>query len=449
MMFGGSAFGGANFGGSVPAGPPAYVPRVVDLELRELLAALPAISLDGAKGVGKTSTAVQVVQTAFVLDDPGVLEVIGADPTRVAAAPGPVLVDEWQRYPSIWDVVRRAVDNDPSPGRFVLTGSASLQAPGTHSGAGRIVSLRMRPLALAERGLATPTVSLAALLKGPEQEDGLLDVLGESPVSLEGYTESILAGGFPGMRAPTPRAQRTALNSYLARVIDRDVPEAGLMLRNPQLLRRWMTAYAAAVATATSYDKLRDAASAGEDNKPAKTTTRPYQDALQRIWISDPLPGWTPGLNHLSRLTQAPKHHLADPALAAALTGMTAGKLLSGGGPGIVIPRDGTYLGALFESLVTLSVRVYAQAAEADVYHLRTRAGEHEVDLIVEAGDGGVLAIEVKLAATVSDDDCKHLIWLREQLGTDLRDAAVITTGARAYRRADGIAVVPAALLGP
>lgn len=449
MVPGGDTYGGDYFGGSLPAGPSTYLPRVVDVELRELIVALPAISLDGAKGVGKTSTAVQVVRTAFVLDDPGVLEVVGADPKRVAAAPGPVLVDEWQRYPAIWDVVRRAVDNDPSPGRFVLTGSASLQTPGTHSGAGRIVSLRMRPLALAERGLAAPTVSLAALLNGPEQETGLLNVVGESLVSLEAYTESILAGGFPGIRAPSPRAQRTALDSYLARVVDRDVPEAGLTLRNPQLLRRWMTAYAAATATSTSYDKLRDAASAGEENKPAKTTTRPYQDALQRIWISDPLPGWTPGRNHLSRLNQAPKHHLADPALAAALTGMTAGKLLSGGGPGIVIPRDGTYLGALFESLVALSVRVYAQAAEAEVFHLRTRAGEREVDLIVEAAGGGVLAIEVKLSATVTDDDCKHLVWLREQLGTDLRDAVVITTGAHAYRRTDGIAVVPAALLGP
>jgi hypothetical protein len=449
VVFGGETFGGAYVGGSVPAGPPAYLPRAVDAELRELLAALPAISLDGAKGVGKTSTAAQVARTAFVLDDPAVLEVIGADPARVASASGPVLIDEWQRYPAIWDVVRRAVDNDPSPGRFLLTGSASLQSPGTHSGAGRIVSLRMRPLALAERTLAVPTVSLAALLRGSEQAEGRVEVTGESSVSLESYTDSMLAGGFPGMRASNARAQRAALNSYLARVVDRDVPEAGLRVRNPQLLRRWMTAYAAAVATTTSYDKLRDAASSGEDNKPAKTTTRPYQDALQRIWISDPLPGWAPGRNHLSRLTQAPKHHLADPALAAVLTGMTAGKLLSGGGPGIVIPRDGTYLGALFESLIALSVRVYAQAAEADVYHLRTRAGEHEVDLIVEAADGGVLAIEVKLSATVTDADCKHLLWLRGQLGTGLRDAVVITTGAQAYRRSDGIAVVPAALLGP
>lgn len=200
--------------------------------------------------------------------------------------------------------------------------------------------------------------------------------------------------------------------------------------RNPQLLRRWLTAYAAAVSTATSYDRLRDAASAGEDGKPAKTTTGPYQDVLQRIWISEPLPGWQPGRNDLSRLTRAPKHHLADPALAAALTGMTAGKLLSGGEPGVSLETAPT--SALSSNRwVTLNVRVFAQAAEARVFHLRTRGGEHEADLIVEAPDGGVLAIEVKLSATVTDADCKHLNWLSDQLGPALRDAVVVSTGPR------------------
>jgi hypothetical protein len=173
------------------------------------------------------------------------------------------------------------------------------------------------------------------------------------------------------------------------------------------------------------------------------------------------LPAWLPGHNHLTRLTRAPKHHLADPALAAALTGMTAEKLLTGQGPRTALPRDGTYLGALFESLLALNLRVYAQAVGARVFHLRTRGGEHEVDFIVEAADGSVAAFQAKLSATAtatatatvavadSDSDCKHLLWLRAQLGGQLLDAAVLTTGTQAYRGADGIAVVPAALLGP
>lgn len=114
-----------------------------------------------------------------------------------------------------------------------------------------------------------------------------------------------------------------------------------------------------------------------------------------------------------------------------------------------IFARDGIYLGALFESLVALSVKVYAQAAEAEVGHLRTHRGSHEVDLIIERGDQRVVAIEVKLARTVTDGDLTHLHWLADQIGDDLLDQIVITTGNDAYRRADGIAVVPAALLGP
>lgn len=116
----------------------------------------------------------------------------------------------------------------------------------------------------------------------------------------------------------------------------------------------------------------------------------------------------------------------------------------------MAIPRDGTLLGALFESLVTQSLRAYAQAAEAArVSHLRTRGGEHEVDLIVERGDGGIVAFEVKLAASIEDSDCRHHHWLSDRIGEDLLDAVVITTGGEAYRRPDGIGVIPAGVLGP
>jgi hypothetical protein len=161
------------------------------------------------------------------------------------------------------------------------------------------------------------------------------------------------------------------------------------------------------------------------------------------------VPGWQPSRNPIARLALPPKHHLADPALAATLLGASADALLQGDAPGPVIPRDGTLLGALFESLVTQSVKVYAQAAEASVRHLRQHGGEREIDLIVDRGDGRVVAIEVKLSATVRNDALRHLNWLERTIGDDLLDRVVVTSGSEAYRRADGIAVVPAALLGP
>jgi predicted AAA+ superfamily ATPase len=186
-----------------------------------------------------------------------------------------------------------------------------------------------------------------------------------------------------------------------------------------------------------------------ETDKPAKTTTIAYRDVLAQLWLLDPVEAWSPAGSGLGRLAVAPKHQLADPALAARLLGADVPALLDNAVATPPVPRPGSLLGALFEALVTLSVRVYAQAAEAHVSHLRTRKGDHEVDLLVSRADRRVVALEVKLARTVEDRDVLHLRWLRERLGENLLDAAVITTGQHAYRRPDGIAVVPAALLGP
>jgi len=421
-----------------------YLPRIVDDELDELLPSLAALALEGAKGVGKTVTGRRRARTVHALDAPGALELFEADPRRLLDGDPPVLLDEWQRVPASWDLVRRAVDDDPSPGRFILTGSAST-AGETHSGAGRIVRLRMRPMTLPERGVAEPTVSLRELLAGRRPT-----LAGSTFFALHDYADEICRSGFPGLRALPDRALRAQLDGYLDRVIDRDLEEElGQPVRAAGALRRWLTAYGAATATTAAYDVIRDAATPGERDKPARATALAYRDALERLWILDPLPAWLPTLSHLRRLGSAPRHHLADPALAARLLGVHTEALLEVGTRGPLTPRDGTLLGQLFESLVTLDVRVYAQAAEARVGHLRTHGGEHEIDLIVERGDHRVVAIEVKLAHTIRDDDVRHLRWLRDQLGDTVLDAIVVTTGADTYRRPDGIGVVPAALLGP
>lgn len=421
----------------------AYEPRILDAELDELLAQLPALALEGAKGVGKTKTAERRARSVHLLDDDRQLEVARADVARLLTTEPPVLIDEWQRLPAVWDAVRREVDSDNSPGRFLLTGSASLQSPQTHSGAGRIVQMRMRPLTLSERGMR-PSVSVAELLTGSHPQ-----IAGSTDVALEDYVTEILTGGFPALRGLGDRALRAQLDGYLTRIVDHDFPEMGQPVRRPDTLRRWMEAYAAATSTTATYETIRDAATGGQNDKPAKTTTEPYRDVLERLWVLDPVPAWLPSRNHMRRLGSAPKHQLADPALAARLLGVGADTLLLGNDAGPPVPRDGTLLGALFESLVCLCLRVYAQAGEAAVRHLRTKAGEREVDYILARDDSRVVAFEVKLSATVDEGDVRHLLWLRDQLEDDLLDAVIITTGRDAYRRPDGIAVVPAALLGP
>jgi predicted AAA+ superfamily ATPase len=303
--------------------------------------------------------------------------------------------------------------------------------------------MRLRPMTLTERDIGSPTVSLKRLLAGQREP-----LTGRTEIDLERYVEEILASGFPGLRGLSERLSRAQLDGYLDRIVDRDFDELGRKVRRPGTLRRWMQAYAAATATTASYEKIRDAAASGHGEKPTRATTQPYRDILERLWILDPVPAWLPTQNRFARLSSPPKHHLADPALAARLLGVDATTLLHARPAGPPTIRDGTLLGALFESLVTLSVRVYAQAAEARTAHLRTWSGEREIDLIVERGQA-ILAIEVKLGQTPEERDVRHLHWLRNELGDDLVDAVVITTGQAAYRRSDGIAVIPAALLGP
>jgi predicted AAA+ superfamily ATPase len=420
-----------------------YFSRVVDREIDDLLCSLAAVSIEGPKGVGKTQTAKRFAKTVRELDDLAIQAIASADIKQLLKGQMPILLDEWQRVPAIWDTVRRAVDVNSKPNQFVLTGSASPLNPPTHSGAGRIVTVRMRPLALSERKVATTSVSFAQLLQGNKPP-----ISGETTFGLQGYVEEIVRSGFPGMRQLSGRALRAQLDGYLMRIVDRDFYEQGLNVRNPEGLKRWMAAYAAAASTTTSFESIRDASTAGHGNKPAKTTVQPYKDILEKLWILEPIPAWVPTRNYLNNLSQPPKHQLADPALAVRLLGLDEQALLDAKKTLLPIPRDGTLLGNLFESLVTLSIRVLAQAVEARVKHLRTKGGQHEVDLIVERSDKKVLAIEVKLSSSIDDEDVRHLKWLERKIGTDLLDAVVINTGSVAYRRPDGIAVIPASLIG-
>jgi predicted AAA+ superfamily ATPase len=286
-------------------------------------------------------------------------------------------------------------------------------------------------------------VSLKSLLSGDRTP-----LSGTSYFTLEDYTDLILRSGFPGFQDLSDRSLNKHLDTYLERLVNVDMKEAGTVVRQPDTLMRWLRAYAATVASTASWEKVRDGANAGHERKPSRDTTTRYMEALTRLRILDEVPPWLPNDNHLARLGQAPKRFLADPALAARLVGVPRDRLLQGDGP-TATPQDGTYLGALFESLVALTLLVFSDANSAPLKHLRTWSGDHEVDFIVVGPEGKVVALEAKLGSTVRPEHLSHLSWLKEQLGERLLDAVVVNTGSDAYRRKDGIAVVPLSLLGP
>jgi predicted AAA+ superfamily ATPase len=421
-----------------------YLRRVIDDELDEFQPRLAATHIYGAKGVGKTATARQRAASALSLDQARDRELFEADPELIETQPAPLLIDEWQRQPEVWDRIRQSVDAGVQDGQYIIAGSASPpRGAQVHSGARRVVSFMMRPLSLAERGLAEPTVSLGAMLAGGAKATG------RTKLKLADYVDEITASGFPAIRPQPERIRGRLLDSYISNVVKREFPEQGYPVRKPAALLQWMAAYAAATANTTSYNRILDAAMPAVSDKPSKPAAIAYRQVLSRLWQLDPVEAWSPSEARIERLTWAPKHYLADPALAARLLKVDAAALLRGSQGARSHLRTGNLLGALFEHLVALSVKTYAQANDAEVRHLRTHGGQHEVDLVVEGSAAGVVALDVKLTATPTADDVKQLLWLRDRLGDDFADGAVITTGSQAYRRKDGIAVVPAALLGP
>jgi predicted AAA+ superfamily ATPase len=417
-----------------------YTRRIIDDALDELLPSFAAISIEGARAIGKTATGRQRAKTIIDLDLPEARELLQADPDFLARAEAPVLLDEWQRLPEAWDRVRRLVDSDTTGGRFILTGSAAPIGTKTHSGAGRIIGFRMRPFSLAERRLATPTVRVHDLLSGSTPP-----VRGESDVGLRDYVREIVASGFPQPRQLNDRARRVWLDDYLERIITHDFAEQGYRIRRPELLRGWLRGYAKATASTTTFTKIAASLDPGEPDGPSKVTSIAYRYVLGSLYLLDQVEAWPLGRKLSSRASLAPKHFLADPALAARLLDLDETKLLSA--TQSTNHGDRTRLGGFFEALAALSLHTYAEASGARLSHFRDHDGRHEVDFVIHRGDAEAVGVEVKLKATITDHDIRHLLWLRSVLPDQITDLVVLTTGPRAYRRPDGVAVVPLVLL--
>jgi hypothetical protein len=409
--------------------------RVVEAQLDRLLSAAGAVVLAGPPATGKRAIARRRSSAVAGRAIPGSPAGAAVDWAHALGGPSPVLVEDWHRQPGALEAVAAAVRADPSPGRFLLTGAI----PELPAGPG-IALVRVRPLSLAERGVATPTVSLASLLRGDRPE---LD--GRCSLAPEGYLGEVLASGFPGIRPLGEPARRRELDRYLELLVAAAPSELGRPIRDPGRLQRRLAAYAAATATTVPESTIADVADQHRPYRLPSDAHDAYRHLLERLGILDELPAIAPRAR-LGRLAQAPKRHLADPALAARLLGLDtslAGRSRVGAAGRVVFAE------ALFESLVTQSVRTYAQACGASVAHLRTYRGHHQLDLIVEGQRGELVALDVQFATDLSERDVAHLRWLRRRLGEELVEGAVVNAGDRCYRRPDGFGVVPAALLGP
>lgn len=411
-----------------------YLPRVVDTELAELLQTVGAVVVEGPRASGKTATAMRAARSHVLFDvDDNARRLAGVDPAAVLDGQAPRLIDEWQLEPSVWNHVRRAVDQRRLPGQFILTGSAVPADDATrHTGAGRFARLRMRPMSLFESGLSDGEISLAGLLEGVEQRAGRAEL----PVAR--VAELICSGGWPGNLGSTlPRTLR-ANRAYLDEIRRADVAAVSGKSRNPVKVGQLLRSLARNIATPASMSTL---ATDVRDSAPSlkSDTVAEYLDALERLMVVENQRAWSPHLRSRQSLRTTPVRHFVDPSLAVAALVATPDRLLA----------DLEFLGLLFESLVIRDLRAYAQAADAEVFHYREKDGL-EVDAVVETADGRWAAFEIKLGERWVDVGARNLRRVAERVQGSAPSAlaVIVPSGYGTWRRGE-VGTIPIGKLGP
>jgi hypothetical protein len=408
----------------------SYVPRLLDGELAEVLTSHPAVLVVGPRACGKTTTTRRQCRSVLRLDVPAQAAVVRADPdAALRGLAEPILIDEWQLVPDILGAVKRAVDDDPRPGRFVLTGSsqADLTATGWPA-TGRIVRLTMYPLVGRERHGNPRSPSLIDRLAS----DGL-DTFTTSPNDwdLHRYLADALTSGWPeALRTSSDRARDRWLTGYVDHLVTREAPSLGVT-RDPVRMRKYLQTIAANTAGTPTHKVLYDAAGIG------RHTATSYDDLLDTLMITQRVPAWAG--NRTDRAIRLPKRYLIDPGLLAALLRVDQRRIL----------RDGDLLGRTLDTYVATQLRAECSLSiiGADLFHLRDANGRHEVDLLIETRDGRVIAIEIKATAAPSRTDARHLEWCAERLGPTFTAGLVIHTGPRVIHLTGQIAAVPIAAL--
>ncbi|MGH3977694.1 MAG: ATP-binding protein [Pseudonocardiaceae bacterium] len=403
-----------------------YLPRLVDERISSLLHDFAALVIVGPRATGKTTTAVQYARTRVQLDEPVQAEAFRRDPdAALAGLPEPVLLDEWQEVPHVLGAVKRAVDTleGSRPGRFIVTGSVrgDLELE-TWPGTGRLIQVDMTGLSMRElrRQLHQPSILDRLVAEGPEALP-----VPHDPPDLRGYLELAVVGGFPqpALHLSGP-SQTEWMNSYLNRLITRDAQS--IAARDPDRLRRYFEALALNTAGVVADRTLYDSAQINH------RTAADYDRLLRNLLVTDLLPAWAS--NRLKRLTRTPKRYIADPGLVGAALRADVNGLL----------RDGNLFGRMLDTFVVAQLRAEMAVCSTRprLYHLRQQDGRHEIDILVEYGAHQVVGIEVK-AGAVSDEDARHLRWLRDEIGDRFVAGLVLHTGPYRYPLSDRIVAAP------
>lgn len=421
-----------------------YRPRIVDSELQQRLRSIGAVVVEGAKWCGKSTTAAQHCKSAVYMDDPRrkAQYALFAEesPELILDGDTPRLIDEWQLAPQIWDAVRFTVDHRPGMGQFVLTGSAKPadRAKISHSGTGRFAWLRMRPMSLYESGDSTGAVSLSRLFENPGG-----NIAAEASSDLSRVAYLICRGGWPiSVSLPEDVALRPA-KDYFDAVVNVDIREVDGVDRSVERARRLMRSYARFQGTQTSVRQIVDDMNGSDFNGIDDKTVRNYLDVLRSMFVIEDMPAWNPNLKSKTAIRTTETRYFVDPCIAVSALGIGPGDLMN----------DLKAFGLLFETLCARDLRVYAQPLGGEVYHYRDKNGL-ECDAVVHLPDGRYGLIEIKLGGEkLIEEGAESLMRLASKIDVDRMKQpsflmVLTATGAFAYRRKDGVLVVPINTLG-
>jgi predicted AAA+ superfamily ATPase len=411
-----------------------YLSRLCDQELQMALQSSGAVLIEGAKWCGKTRTASIAAKSILYMQDPdnsaSYQAMADTKPSLLLKGEAPRLVDEWQMAPVLWDAVRFEVDKRGDVGQFILTGSAvPADNVASHTGTGRFSRMLMRPMSLFESNESNGTVSLEGLFAGNQ------DIESMSELSIEKIAFALCRGGWPASVLKNEVSALRMSRDYVEAVINHDVSRVDDVEKNPERVRLLLRSLARNVATMASIETIKSDIEATDISISDKTISS-YLNALRRIFVVEDLPAWLPSMRSKSAIRTSAKRHFVDPSIATAVMRTNPDGLLN----------DFNTFGFLFESLCTRDIRIYAQRIDGDVFHYRDKSGL-ESDLIVRLRDGRWAAIEVKLGNKQIEEAAKNLLTLKEKIDEDKMGQAsflmVITGGQYAYRRNDGVLVVP------
>lgn len=425
-----------------------YRPRIADQILSDKLDAMGAVLIEGAKWCGKTTTAEQAANSVVYLSDSAsfqqYMDMIDVNPHLLLDGVPPMLIDEWQEAPRLWDAIRHEVDHRQEDGQFILTGSA---APSKdkyeqihHTGTGRFAWMKMRPMSLFESGESNGLVSFERLFNGN------INIAVRTPnLDLKRIAYLMCRGGWPGaLRKRSDKAALTVAEEYYKAVAHTDISKVDGVQRNAERVKRLMRAYSRHQASQVSYGSIAADISTNEVEKLSENTIKDYIDALKKIFVVEDALAWNPNLRSKTAIRSSDTHYYVDPSIAIAALEL---------GPGDLI-NDLNTMGLLFETMAVRDLRCYADALNGTMYHYRDKNGL-ECDAVMHLRGGKYGLIEIKLGGdTRIEEGAQSLKTLAAKIDTDKMKApsflmVLTAVGEFAYTRIDGVIVAPITSLRP